>query len=157
MGGLRNSVFLLMSVLIQLSSSSLSALGPKDLDFDEPTVFRNRFVMLASHEMEVSGLDSLGFHGRALLFVIPTITRLVKGLFDPAPVLDLGIDAPGRDVSSIHVQLEEKVTGRAWFLFDNIFDTKLSTCLKSVTCVGQGWSNGSSDLAQTECTLKLSG
>lgn len=157
MGSLRNSVFLLMPVLIQLSSSSLSAPGPKDLDFDEPTVFRNRFLRLASHEMEVSGLDSLGFNGRALLFVIPTITRLVQGLLDPAPVLDLRIDAPGRDVSSIHVQFEEKVTGRAWFLFDNIFYTELGTCSKSVTCVDQGWNKGSPDLAQTGCTLKLSG
>lgn len=104
---LRNAIFLLVSVLVQLSSSSLSAPSSEDLDFDESTVLRDRLFLLVCHKVKVSGLNTVRFHGRAAIFVIPAITRLVQCLLHPALVLDSRIDAPGSDVSSVHEKLEE--------------------------------------------------
>lgn len=116
-----------MSILIELSSPSLSALGSKYLDLDEPTIFRHGLLLLATHKMKVSGLDAILLHCSTIIILIPTIAWLVQCLLNLASIFDMGIDSPRRDVPSVHVELEKQVIRRGWVLFDNVVDPELCT------------------------------
>lgn len=126
--GSRDSIFLLMSVLIELSSPSLPAFGSEYLYFDKSTIFSHTLLLLATHKMEVSGFDAILLHCGTIIILIPTVAWLVQCLLNLASVFDLGVDSPRGDVSSIHMEFEEEqVIRRGRITLDDIADPKLCT------------------------------